>query len=992
MRLSPLLIPIFVLLSCKSQHTAVSEENPNPPQKVEIADIQLADSTQVPPAVLVKKAKGEASSPLRLSELHLEVKVVGNLATTTMDMLYANDTDRVMEGQLYFPLGPGQTVSRFALDVNGKLREGVVVEKTKGREAYENTIRQQIDPGLLEWTVGQNFKARIYPIPANGYKRLVVAYEQELLPRSKGYQYLLPMHFREAVDSFSVSVQVFQQEVKPELQENELDNLVFEDWQENYQAFKAYSDYLPNRSLGFLVPQAEKVQRVMIEEQEGEWWFYANLRPEQYVRQKAKPKNIHLIWDASHSGRDRDIAKELAILDRYFSWVGNTSTSLHILRNKLEAGPTFRIKEGDWSELRAQLSSLPFDGASNLGEIDIKPLIGDEVILISDGLHTFGEDDFSPKSTPPLYIINTSALADYSRLAFCAQATGGRFINALGMNADAVAKSLRNQNYQFLGLEVLEGVVEDRWPRLARNVDGAFGLAGKLLSRQAKVQVDFGFKGGKGSSDELLYRDTLELDFNQHGSTTGLVPRIWAQKKLAELDMYYEEKQEEIMSLAQRFGIVTRNSSLIVLDRVEDYVQYEIEPPAELRAAYNAAIAEKKEQKKVQLFAHLDQVAEDYAIRKAWWEREFKVPKNPFQVADSSRSREEEAEDDYEYGYAEPMEEQVSMADAFAEEDADEAPARAQEKLKKSEEADKDKGGEIVLNKWDPQTPYIKLLKTVASDSIYAAYLRLKEQYIDQPSFFLDVGQFFYNQEKPRLALRILSNLAELELENHELLRALAYKLQAEKAPKEAKLVYEKVLKIRPEEPQSWRDLALLNAQLGEDQAAVDGLWEVVKRDWPGRYPEISVLAAQEMNAIIARSGKKLKTSHIDERLRDPLATDVRVVLNWDANEVDMDLWVIDPRGEKCYYAHNRTQVGGWLSADFTGGYGPEEFWLRKAIPGTYQVQVNYYGSCQQRIAGPTNIRVEMITNYGRPNEERQETVMRLGDVQEVITVGEFRY
>ncbi|MEL7530458.1 MAG: DUF2135 domain-containing protein, partial [Bacteroidota bacterium] len=814
-------------------------------------------------------------------------------------------------------------------------------------------------------------------------------------PRSNGYQYLLPMHFREAVDSFSVSVQVFQQAVKPKLEENEIESLVFENWQENYQAFKAYADYLPNRTLGFLVPQAEKTQKVMIEEQEGEWWFYANLRPELYVRQKAKPKNIHLIWDASHSGRDRDVAKELAILDRYFGWVENSSISLHILRNKIEAGGSFRIKEGNWSELRKQLAQLPFDGGSNLGEIDINPLLGDEVLLISDGLHTFGEDDFSPQSTPPLYILNTSAVADYSRLAFCAQATGGRFINALGTSAEVAAKALRNQNYQFLDLKVLEGVVEDRWPRLARNVDGAFALAGKLLSRQAKIQVDFGFKGSKEGGDDLLYRDTLVLDFNQHGTTTGLVPRIWAQKKLAELDMYYEEKQEEIMGLAQRFGIVTRNTSLIVLDRVEDYVEYEIEPPSELRAAYLAALAQKNEQKKVQLFAHLDQVAEDYAIRKAWWQKEFKIPKKLFQTADSIRGREEDSDSDgvVDIMDAEPMAEEVSMSEAFSySEESEEAPAAPSEKLAKSAEKEKDKGGEIVLNKWDPQTPYIKRLKVAATDSIYSVYLRLKEQYISQPSFFLDVGQFFYNQNKPKLALRILSNLAELELENHELLRALAYKLQSAKAPKEAKLIYEKVLKIRPEEPQSWRDLALLNAQLGEDQAAVDGLWEVVKQKWPDRYPQISVLAAQEMNAIVARSGKKLKTDHIDERLRDPLPTDVRVVLNWDANEVDMDLWVIDPRGEKCYYAHNRTQVGGWISADFTGGYGPEEFWLRKAIPGTYQVQVNYYGSRQQRIAGPTNIRVEMITNYGRPDEERQQTVMRLGDVQEVITVGEFRY
>lgn len=1002
MKFSPLLLLIFVLLACKSQHQTSTVTVPGPVEKVELDPITPTEAVELPPAVLVKKPGEATSSPLRLSELHLSVKVVGNLATTTMEMLFANETDRVLEGELYFPLGQGQTVSRFALDVNGKLREGVIVEKAKGRQAYENTIRQQIDPGLLEWTVGQNFKARIYPIPAKGYKRMIVAYEQEMSPRSNGYQYLLPMHFQEAVDSFSVTVQVFQQNVSPQFEENEIDNIVFEAWQENFQATQTYSDYLPNRSLGFLVPQAVKSHKVMIEEYEGEWWFYANLRPEQYVRQKAKPKQIHLVWDNSHSGRNRDVAKELAILDQYFAWVGDATLYLYTLNTQVRDINSFRMKDGDWTDLRNTLANLPFDGASNMGEIDIKPYLGDEVILITDGVHTMGDADFVPKSTPPMYVLNTSAVADYSRLEFIAQATGGRFVNALGMSVEKATQALREQQYHLLGIEVMEGVIEDRWPRQYGQVDGAFSLVGKLLSKQAKIRLDFGFKGNSNRSDnqELIYSDTLDLDLYKQGVSTGLVPRIWAQKKLAELDMNYEDKVDEIMGLAQRFGIVTRNTSLIVLDRVEDYVEYEITPPAELRSAYKSALAEKKADKKVALFVHLDEVAESYAIRKAWWQKKFEIPKDLFQSADSTRNLDEDSFDSAgsdadadgvaDREDAEPMMEEVSMSDAFGSSGDEEAPAES--KMDDSKEEEKDKGGEIVLNKWDPQTPYIKALKAADKDSIYVVYLRLKEEYISQPSFFLDVGQFFFDQEQPELAVRILSNLAELELENHELLRALAYKLQAAGYAELASFFYEKVLEIRPEEPQSWRDLALLNAQLGENQAAVDGLWEVVKQDWPDRYPEVSVLAAQEMNAIVARSGKKINTTHIDERLRDPLPTDVRVVLNWDANEVDMDLWVLDPRGEKCYYAHNRTQVGGWLSADFTGGYGPEEFWLRKAIPGTYQVQVNYYGSRQQRIAGPTNIRVEMITNYGRPDEKRQETVMRLGDVQEVITVGEFRY
>ncbi|MEL6842552.1 MAG: VIT domain-containing protein, partial [Bacteroidota bacterium] len=113
----PLLFLFFVLFACKSQQ-GVQETSLT---KISDEPISLAQSNTVPPAVLAQLPGDTASSPLRLSELHIEVKVVGNLATTTMEMLFANETDRVLEGQLYFPLGQGQSISRFALEVNGKM-------------------------------------------------------------------------------------------------------------------------------------------------------------------------------------------------------------------------------------------------------------------------------------------------------------------------------------------------------------------------------------------------------------------------------------------------------------------------------------------------------------------------------------------------------------------------------------------------------------------------------------------------------------------------------------------------------------------------------------------------------------------------------------------------------------------------------------------------------------------------------------------------------
>ena len=90
--------------------------------------------TSMFPALLVKE-KG-TSSPLELNELQIDINVVGHIATTTFEMTFYNDSERILEGQLYFPLGENKTASRFAMDVNGEYREGVIVEKEKGRVAF----------------------------------------------------------------------------------------------------------------------------------------------------------------------------------------------------------------------------------------------------------------------------------------------------------------------------------------------------------------------------------------------------------------------------------------------------------------------------------------------------------------------------------------------------------------------------------------------------------------------------------------------------------------------------------------------------------------------------------------------------------------------------------------------------------------------------------------------------------------------------------------
>ena len=149
-------------------------------------------------------------------------------------------------------------------------------------------------------------------------------------------------------------------------------------------------------------------------------------------------------------------------------------------------------------------------------------------------------------------------------------------------------------------------------------------------------------------------------------------------------------------------------------------------------------------------------------------------------------------------------------------------------------------------------------------------------------------------------------------------------------------------------------------------------------------------MALVELNALVARSPAALELKHIDPRLLRHTPLDLRVVLTWDADLTDIDLWVTDPAGEKAYYGNRLTRCGGRVSPDFREGYGPEDFSLRAAPPGSYLVEANYYGNRQQIIAGTTTIQLQFFTGFARPDQHEQRITMRLREAREVVTVGRF--
>jgi tetratricopeptide (TPR) repeat protein len=315
------------------------------------------------------------------------------------------------------------------------------------------------------------------------------------------------------------------------------------------------------------------------------------------------------------------------------------------------------------------------------------------------------------------------------------------------------------------------------------------------------------------------------------------------------------------------------------------------------------------------------------------------------------------------------------------------------------EEEGPDNTGSAKFRTWKPniRTAYLARLHKARPADQYTVYLEARKENLQTPLFYFNTANFFFDAGKKDLGLRILSNIAELDVESYELYKLLGYKLRALGEKATALSTFRKVLDWRPFEPQSYRDYALALQDAGHYQQALDTLYAGLIRNYDADinalYPGIEETFLPEINNIIALRMDKVNFSRIPKELVTNMPVDIRVVLNWNMSDTDMDLWVTDPDEEKCYYSHRNTAMGGRISQDFTRGLGPEQFMLKKAIKGKYKVEVNYYGDTQVKLAGPTTILVEVYTHYGTPQQTRRLLPLQMQSSNEkTVLIGEFEF
>ncbi|MGC4000952.1 MAG: DUF2135 domain-containing protein [Anaeromyxobacter sp.] len=522
-------------------------------------------------------------------------------------------------------------------------------------------------------------------------------------------------------------------------------------------------------------------------------------------------------------------------------------------------------------------------------------------------------------------------------------------------------------------------------------------VTGRLLAPEAQLTLVFTVGGAE--VERRVVRVRAADAARPPEGRPGPVAVAWAQGQAEALGLFADRNADALLALGRRFGLVTAGTSILVLEDLQQHLEHGVEPAASrpaLRQAYLAAISERDVRRRADEKAQLEAVVSAWKARVAWWEQPHVVPPG-WRWQDEERKRARlaapaEAREEMDYASGEGQ-----VGGVLRRSPPPPAPAAAAPMQKaKAEEPGAD--ASIAIQPWDPQVPYLAALKGAAPGQAYAAYLAERARHAG-PGFYLDCAGWFLRSGQRALGIRVLSNLAELRLDDAALLRVMAWRLAEAGELELAARTLEKVQRLRPEEPQSRRDLALVLADRAEaasqpaDAArAVALLWEVGRRSWE-RAPDLELVSLMELNRILARAERRgwkqvASAAPVDPRLRRLLTLDLRVSLSWDVDQTDVDLHLEEPTGEHAYYGHRETRMGGLVSHDVTQGYGPEEYLVRQAVPGDYAVKVHYYGSRAQTLVGPATLVATVYTNWGRPDEKRQVLTLRLDSPRDLEPVG----
>lgn len=980
-----------------------------------------------------------ASDGTGLSLVALEVDglLEPPLAFTELRLTFENPRNEVIEGRFRIALPPGAAISRFAMKIGGAWQEGEVVERQRARQTYEEFLHRRQDPALLEQEAGNEFSARVFPIPARGRKELIVSYSHAI-PRSDA-PYVLPLQGLSEIGRLDVRVLLGDRPASGaqasnlggEIKDRRVIELHKQNWTPD-RDFEIAQDRVGSRA--GLRHENLSVVRVSA--------------PVDAVPQEISGLYVLVDSSASRALGYKTQVRRLAELAAGLRDGSGGSTPLGVAAFDQEVVSIF---EGTAREFgRAEIERLgnrrPL-GASDLGKA--LGWLGDRlarnggkyprVLLVTDGVATAGDTE-------------TRAL---KAAVHALGAQGVERLDVLavgGLRDEAVLHELTTGNLEHDGQRI-DGAAP--LEEIARRLTLACRSGIKVAVDGASWVWPETLDGMQPGDEALVYADVpasrpLRLSLDGRPVAVGelagierpLLERAWVQARIERMTHLRDAALSgdgdlrralalQITELSVKHRVLSPYTALLVLETEADYARFGLD-----RRALADILTVGAGGLEVLARAQPRRLPEVEVQKAELPEEDVEALQSLGYIAESGAAGEPEAvlEDSVMGGVEGSVEGGVAggvvggvpggvVAAAPVPPPTPPPPPPAArmapptQPVEVSEAVDRDSRGipsqprvrvepEEKEKAVSPYTGrFAEVMEHLAAGRTAQARALAESWSAEAPGdvlALLALGEAWEAAGERAAAARAYGSLIDLFPGRVDMRRLAGERLErlGEAGLDLAIDTYQKAVLDRPDHLSGHRLLAWALLRAGRFAEAFDAIDQSLAREYPGgRFAGADRVLREDLG-LLAAAWQKAEPARREE-IRGRLAvrgaqletgSSLRFVLSWETDANDVDLHVYDGRGAHAYYSQKTLPSGGELYADVTTGYGPECFAVRgpesqEAAP--YRLRVHYYRRGPMGY-GMGTVHVIRHDGEGGLSVEPRPFVMMVDDARvDVGTVGE---
>lgn len=550
--------------------------------------------------IVPKPQPPQSPFPLEVVFHHVNVKINGNIAETSIDQEFYNPSNSMLEGYYIFPIPKGAIIKDFEMEINGEMVSAELLDANKARKIYEDIVRQIKDPALLEYSGQGIFKVRIFPIEPRSNKKVKISYREVLDSDNGMYEYIYPLN----TEKFSAKP-VKNVSVKIDLKTNNKIKTVYSPTHSadvihktNKHAIVSFEEENTKPDIDFKLyynTNNDEVGLSLLTYKTGndDGYFLLTASPSFIIDQsQVDEKDITFVLDVSGSmAGDKMQQAKKALL--YCVNNLNENDGFDIIRFSTEAYSLFnRIETANGSNQKKAIkfiNDLKPVGGTNIQEA-LKLALEEKgntkrshlIVFITDGKPTIGE-------TKDEILLKKLKNSNSKNIRIFTFGIGNEINTHLLDNITEQTKAYRTYISENEDIEIkISNFYDKVQSPVLTNLSLNFGEIRTFqtypndlpdMFKGSSITV-FGRYSGSGSSKITLtgtVKDrqksfSINTDVTNSSDDYDFIPPLWASRRIGYLldhiRLNGEDKElvDEITQLAREFGIVTPYTSYLIME------------------------------------------------------------------------------------------------------------------------------------------------------------------------------------------------------------------------------------------------------------------------------------------------------------------------------------------------------------------------------------------------------------------------------------------